>query len=158
MGLPPAPVERKSCRNKVYVDMGETTIEEKNRFRNFRFFEKIFLYSPADRSFGGLTSVIGSYSIPENVKWKYSEKGILFEFTTLGSPPFRMFLQLAQMFPHYRFYTKCEGFSDCAYHGRECYYFGESGNMRDCTLGIGHFGEGCNRRDRCVVPFQYPKK
>ena len=124
----------------------------------FNFFQKIFIYTPTSRSEASGESIIGCKTAPDKIKWKLFKKGLLFDFITTDGPPFRMYLQLAQMFPNYRFYTKCEGFSDCAYHGKESFYFGEAENTRDCTMCVGHFGEGCNRRDRSVLPFQYPMK
>jgi hypothetical protein len=146
-------------KNQLYVDFGETaTEEEKRRFAMFNFLQKVYLYAPPSRVDASGKSIMGCSTPPDKIKWSYFQQGILYHFTTMGSPPFRMYLQLAQMFPNYRFYTKCEGFSDCAYHGRETFYFGERGNTRDCTMGVGHYGEGCTRRDRTVLPFNYPVK
>ena len=158
-GLPPAPTNRSTCMNQMYVDMGPSaTKEEKDMFIQFNFLKKIFLYARSDRADSSCRSLIGCENVPDRIKSKFFQNGIIFDFITIGSPPFRMYLQLAQMFPQYRFYTKCQGFSDCAYHGRDCYYFGECGNMRDCTNAIGHFGEGCYRKDRSVLPFTYPQQ
>jgi hypothetical protein len=154
MGLPSVP-KTTIYTNQVYIDMGPLTTQwEKDRFRDYRLFNR---KEPFMGSSTSLQMAIGSISMPENIKWKYLDNGIVFEFTTLGGPPFRMYLQLAQMFPQYRFYTKCNGFSDCGYHGRNCYYFGEAGNTTDCTRGIGHFGENCTRSDRIVLPFHSQK-
>lgn len=156
--IPTAPPRRNPVRNQVYIDMKDATKEEKDAFMRFHFFEKIYLYTPQDRSISTSGSILGCEGVPTKIKGLYFQQGLLFHFVTTGGPPFRMYLQLAQMFPNYRFYTKCEGFSDCAYHGRETFYFGERGNTRDCTMGVGHFGEGCTRRDRFVLPFTYPVK
>jgi hypothetical protein len=151
MGLPPV-IHSKKYTNQVYIDMGPLTTQwEKDRFLDLRLFNKTGIFMGSAKS---LQMAIGCASMPDNIKWKYLENGIVFEFTTIGGPPFRMYLQLAQMFPNYRFYTKCDGFSDCGYHGRNSYYFGEAANTTDCTRGVGHFGENCYRSDRTVGPFR----
>lgn len=156
--FPTPPTMSNIVRNQVYIDMGDVPEEEKRRFGMFNFFQKIFLYTPTSRSDPSGQYIMGCKTSPDRIKWKLFQQGLLFEFVTTGGPPFRMYLQLAQMFPNYRFYTKADGFSNCSYHGKECFYFGEGNNTRDCTMGVGHFGEGCDRRDRSVLPFQYPMK
>ena len=104
----------RQCSNTVYVNIPSNNLMEKNQFYNevdcLNLSKLIYLppsIHPKEciRRWGSASNVYDM--VCSDVK-----EGLLFEFKTLHSPPFRYYLELSKKFPQYRFYVQGADFTN----------------------------------------------